>query len=83
MGSGSAKDLKPNSPPVIGGGILFGKDHVAVIIGFEDDGYLIDEGNIPIDDKECQTRQKIVPYNSEEIRGFVVYPQFNLTVVPH
>lgn len=69
-----AEDLIPNSNPVIGGGILLGMSHVGVILDFVDDGYLMADGwEAPENPRECITREIVIPFNSDKIRGFVNY----------
>ena len=65
----NAGDLKPNSLPVIGALILLkykNADHVAKILEFKAEGFLVVEGNF----KPCQRGTRIVYYIDSFIRGF-------------
>ncbi len=68
----NAKDLKPNSEPVIGGGILFyyprtDTYHISVIEEFTNKGFLVKEGNF----KPCMISERVVDYNDPLIIGFI------------
>ena len=61
----------PTRTPVINGIVMlqYGEvSHIAVIKGFRKDGFLISEGNY----KPCELTTRILPYNSDKIRGFWV-----------
>lgn len=67
-----AKDLVPNSEPVIGGQILFYYPksdtwHVATIEKFTKDGFQIVEGNF----EKCDKTRRLVYYNDPFIKGFI------------
>lgn len=65
----NAEDFEPNSKPEIGGLILLSYpkvDHVAVILSFEKEGFLVYEGNF----KKCIQRERIIYYIDPFIRGF-------------
>lgn len=67
---GDAKDLVPNGTPDLGNGILFdyhGVRHIAVIQGFMDQGWLVEEGNF----KKCKRTKRIVAWNDRFIIGFI------------
>lgn len=66
---GDADNLKPNSMPVEGGGILlkYGNVyHVAKILNFTPSGFFIVEGN----KVKCKKTYRVVLYNDKAIRGF-------------
>lgn len=65
----NAEDFEPNSKPEIGGLILLSYpkvDHVAKILAFKGEGFLVYEGNF----KECIKGERIIAYNDQFIRGF-------------
>lgn len=65
----NAEDIKGNSIPMIGGGIVFKyplSSHIAVIKKFLELGFLVAEGNA----KPCQYSERFVPYNDSFIVGF-------------
>ena len=66
---GDAKDLKPNSKPIVGGAILFSyssDDHIAIIKDVVDDGWIVTEANF----KRCKITERKVLFNDKFIRGF-------------
>ena len=67
----NAEDIKPNSRPVLNGGILFYYPskkihHIGVIKEFRGDGFLIEEANF----KKCEKGKRIVSYSDPFIIGF-------------
>jgi len=65
----NAIDLISNSQPTIGGGILLnynGVGHIAVIMKFEKDGFLVKESNY----KKCEYTTRIIKYDDKAIVGF-------------
>ena len=67
-----AKDLIPDSSPIIGGGILFyyprtKTHHVGVITNIEDDHFEIIEGNF----KPCELSKRKVSFDDPFIIGFI------------
>ena len=67
-----AKDLIPNSEPLIGGGVLFyypktDTHHVAYIQAFTDEGMFVKEGNF----KKCEISERLVYWNDPFIIGFI------------
>lgn len=66
---GTPKDLIPNSTPSIGNLILLKYKeiyHVAIIIGYTETGFLIEEGNF----ESCQKTFREIDFVNEDIRGF-------------
>lgn len=69
---GDAKDLKPNSAPVVGGGVLLSystADHVAVIKEIHREGMWVVEGNF----NKCKRTKRLVRWDDRHIKGFVAY----------
>ena len=67
-----AKDLVPNSEPVINGGILFyyprtDTFHISIIREFRKDGFWVVEGNFLPGEKS----ERLVLYSDKFIRGFI------------
>ena len=67
-----AKDLVPNSEPVVNGGILFyyprtDTYHVAIIREFRKEGFFVVEGNFIKGEKS----ERLVYYNDSFITGFI------------
>lgn len=65
----NAGELKPNSYPAINGLILFKYDeyyHASKIIGFQEDGILVIEGNF----KRCEITERIISFSDPALRGF-------------
>lgn len=68
--SGNADDILPNSPPIVGGGILFQypqAGHIALIRNITDTGFIIEESNY----KRCKKTERLVDFNDKYIRGFI------------
>lgn len=65
----NAKDLVPNSPPIIGGLILlkYGVHHVVVLEGFEG-GFQVAEGNF--EKGPCVVTRRRIDFNDPHIIGF-------------
>ena len=64
-----AEDVRANSTPIIGGLVLFSypqDDHVAVLIAYADDGFVIDEGNY----KKGQFTRRYIAWRDVALRGF-------------
>jgi len=67
-----AKDIKPNSLPVVGGLALFnysGMAHVAVITSLEAEGFRVREGNKDF----CEFGQRFVRWDGENLKGFAKF----------
>jgi hypothetical protein len=67
---GDASELQPNSPPVVGGGVLIGDSHVGVILGVYETGVWIGHGWLT-EDNECITKEEFIAFGSDKYRGFV------------
>lgn len=68
-----ARDLKPNSPPAIGGLVLLSypkAEHVATIVALGPDSMKVVEGNM----RHCQRDERWIAYTDYHIRGFWVAP---------
>ena len=66
----NADELEPNGMPDIGNGILFRYGdvyHLAVIIGFTDEGWLVTESN----KESCTISERVVKWDDKFILGFV------------
>jgi len=67
----NAWDLTPSTTPQVGGLILFDYDpaHVGVILEFQEEGFLIVEGNRTA----CEKEIRVVSYDDRFISGFASF----------
>lgn len=62
----NVSELKPNTFPAVGHGVLFTYGHLAVITEMSNDGFFIIESNF----KKCKVTRRFIDWNSEFIKGF-------------
>lgn len=63
-------ELKPNTPPVLGAGVLLnysiGGSHLGVLIGWTENGFKISEANF----NRCKKTTREIKWNDTHLRGF-------------